>query len=175
QWGREVVETQNRALDIVLAVDVSKSMWAQDLSPDRLERARLLVRRLLRELPGDRIGLVAFAGRAYVLSPLTVDHGALHLYLDALDPAIVSQGGSSLASAVRQATDLVRSREGTRSDRAVVLVTDGEALEEQAEVISAAERAAAAGVVVFTVGVGTPAGAPVPERDPVTGADLGFK
>ena len=175
QWGCQVVETQNRALDLVLALDVSKSMWARDLSPDRLERARLLTRRLLRELPGDRIGLVAFAGRAYVLSPLTVDHAALHLYLDALDPAIVSQGGSSLASALRQATDLVRSREGARADRAVVLVTDGEALEEQAEVISAAERAAAAGVVVFTVGVGTPAGAPVPERDPVTGADLGFK
>ncbi|MFS8637458.1 MAG: VWA domain-containing protein, partial [Gemmatimonadota bacterium] len=169
QWGRQVVETQNRAVDLVLAVDVSKSMWAQDLSPDRLERARLLARRLLRELRGDRIGLVAFAGRAYVLSPLTTDHAALQLYLDALDPGIVSQGGSSLASALRQATDLVRGHEETRSNRAVVLVTDGEALEEQDEVIAAAGRAAAAGVVVFTVGVGTPGGAPVPERDPVTG------
>lgn len=175
QWGRQVVETQNRALDLVLAIDVSKSMWAQDLSPDRLERARLLARRLLRELPGDRIGLVAFAGRAYVLSPLTTDHGALQLYLDALDPGIVSQGGSSLASALRQATDLVRGHEGARSNRAVVLVTDGEALEERDEVIAAAGRAAAAGVVVFTVGIGTPGGAPVPERDPVTGAVTGFK
>lgn len=175
RWGRRVVETQTRALDLVLALDVSKSMWARDLSPDRLERERLLARRLLRELNGDRIGLVAFAGRAYVLSPLTVDHAALQLYLDALDPAIVSQGGSSLASALRQATDLVRSRETTRADRAVVLVTDGEALEEEAAVIDAAERAAAAGVVVFTIGIGTTDGAPVPERDPVTGVATGFK
>ncbi len=175
RWGRRVVETQTRALDLVLALDVSKSMWARDLSPDRLERQRLLARRLLRELRGDRIGLVAFAGRAYVLSPLTVDHGALQLYLDALDPEIVSQGGSSLASALRQATDLVRGQPSPRADRAVVLVTDGEALEEEAAVIQAAERAAAAGVVVFTVGVGTADGAPVPERDPATGDVAGYK
>ncbi|HEX6938303.1 MAG TPA: VWA domain-containing protein [Longimicrobiales bacterium] len=175
RWGRRVVETETRALDLVLALDVSKSMWARDLAPDRLERQRLLARRLLRELHGDRIGLVAFAGRAYVLSPLTVDHAALQLYLDALDPAIVSQGGSSLASALRQATDLVRSRATARADRAVVLVTDGEALEDEAAVIDAAERAAAAGVVIFPVGVGTPDGAPVPERDPVTGAAIGYK
>ncbi len=175
QWGARTVETQNRSLDLVLALDVSKSMWARDLSPNRLERERLLAHRLLRELRGDRIGLVAFAGRAYVLSPLTVDHGALQLYLDALDPGIVSQGGSSLAWALRQAVDLARGQTVSRADRAVVLITDGEALEDESVVIQAAERAAAAGVVVFPVGVGTTDGAPIPEINPVTGQNMGYK
>lgn len=177
QWGEQVVESRQRARSVVLAVDVSKSMLARDVDPDRLERGRLFVRRLLRELPGDRLGLVAFAGRAYVLSPLTVDHSALQLYLDALDPEIVSQGGSSLASAIRQATDLARG-ETDREDRsrgpAIVLVSDGEALEEEAGVHAAAERAARAGVTVHTVGVGTAEGAPVPERDSASGSVTGY-
>lgn len=176
QWGTEIVETRSRSLEIAFALDVSRSMLARDVSPDRLERQRLLARRLLRELRGDRIGLVAFAGRAYVLSPLTVDHSALQLYLDALDPEIVSQGGSSLASAIRQATDLVRGEDPERrADYAVVLVSDGEALEEEDAVLRAAERAAAAGVVVHTVGLGTPGGAPIPELDPVSGRVTGYK
>lgn len=175
RWGTEVVESRSRALNLVLAMDVSKSMLARDVEPNRLERGRLLARRLFRELSGDRIGLVAFAGRAYVLSPLTVDRGALDLYVDALDPGMVSHGGSSLASALRHATDLVRGDQSVRGDRVVVLITDGEALEDQAAVLAAAERAARAGVVVHTVGVGTPQGAPVPERDPNTGRVSGYK
>ncbi|HEX7051653.1 MAG TPA: VWA domain-containing protein [Longimicrobiales bacterium] len=176
QWGFRTVETRTRSRDLVLALDVSKSMLAEDVTPDRLERERLFARRLFRELGGDRIGLVAFAGRAYVLSPLTVDHGALQLYLDALDPEIVSQGGSSLAAALSQATDLVRGEpEAPRTDRAIILVTDGEALEDEGAVIEAAQRAAAAGVVVHTVGIGTAEGAPVPETDPVTQRIQGYK
>ncbi len=174
RWGLVAVQEERQALDLVLALDVSKSMLAQDLEPTRLERERTLARRLLRELPGDRIGLVAFAGRAYTLSPMTIDHGALALYLDALAPEIVSQGGSSLAAALRQATDLARGREGAVPG-IVVLVTDGEALEERSAVESAAERARQLGVVVHTVGVGTSAGAPVPERDPITEEPSGYK
>ncbi|MFP4623484.1 MAG: vWA domain-containing protein [Gemmatimonadota bacterium] len=162
RWGLESVEEQTAAADLVLALDVSKSMWARDVAPNRLERERVLARRILRELPGDRIGLVAFAGRAYVLSPMTVDHGALQLYLDALDPEIVSQGGSSLASALRQATDLARGPEDAGRG-VVVLVTDGEALEEEQAVRAEAERAERVGITVHTVGVGTPEGSPIPE------------
>lgn len=175
RWGLREVEQRSRALDLVVALDVSRSMLVADVQPDRLERARLLARRLLRELPGDRIGMVAFAGRAYVLTPPTVDHSALQLYLDALDPEIVSQGGSSLSAAIRQATDLVRG-EGTRAgERAVVVVTDGEALEEAQQVREAAARAAELGVVVHTVGVGTAAGGRIPVRDPRTGAVQGYQ
>lgn len=175
QWGTEIVESSSRSLDLVLALDVSKSMLARDLVPNRLERQRLLATRLLRELGGDRIGLVVFAGRAYTLAPLTVDHSALQLYIEALDPEIVSQGGSSLASAITQATDLVRGEESVRSDRVVVLVTDGEALEDEADITAAAARAKSLGVVVHTVGVGTPGGAPVPDIEPGTGRVRGYK
>lgn len=164
RWGLESVEERSSAADVVMALDVSKSMLAGDVSPNRLERARVLARRLLRELGGDRIGLVAFAGRAYVLSPMTVDHGALHLYLDALDPDIVSQGGSSLAFAVRQASDLARGPQDAGRG-VVVLVTDGEALEDEEGVREAAERAARVGITIHTIGVGTEGGAPVPETD----------
>ena len=170
QWGLETVEETAAAADLVLALDVSRSMLARDVAPNRLERERVLGRRLLRELAGDRIGLVAFAGRAYVLSPMTVDHSALQLYLDALDPSIVSQGGSSLAAAIRQSVDLARgARDGGRGT--VVVVSDGEALEEEQEVMDAAERAARLGITVHTVGVGTPEGAPIPQDAATGGID----
>ena len=175
RWGLSEQGIQSRALDIVIAIDISKSMLVDDVSPNRLEQARLLARRLLRELPADRIGLVVFAGRAYVLSPLTVDHSALDLYIDALDPAIVSQGGSSLAAALAQSTDLARGRVETGGDRVVVFITDGEALEEQVAVDDAAARAARNGVRVYTVGVGTEPGAAVPDVESETGRLRGFK
>ncbi|MGH7483736.1 MAG: vWA domain-containing protein [Longimicrobiales bacterium] len=172
QWGVRPTTGATRSLDIVLALDASKSMLAEDVPPSRLEREKLFASRLLRELGGDRIGLVAFAGRGYVLAPLTVDHSALQLYLDALDPGIISAGGTAISSGLRQATDLAR---GSLSagDRAVVLITDGEALEDRGAVLEAAERAAAAGVIVHTVGVGTPEGARVPAVD-ASGRVTGF-
>jgi Ca-activated chloride channel homolog len=104
-----------------------------------------------------------------------VDHSALELYLDALDPEMVSQGGSSLASAITQATDLARGSEVGGGDRVVVLLTDGEALEEADAVRAAAERAADASVKVIAVGIGTPGGSMIPEIDPATGEEYGFK
>ena len=175
RWGIRSAEGQALSLNVVIAADISKSMLAADVEPNRLERARLFSRRLLRELPGDRFGLVVFAGRAYILSPLTVDHSAIELYLDALDPNMVSQGGSSLASAITQATDLVRGSDLAGGDRAVVLLSDGEALEEADAVRSAAERAQRAGVKVIAIGVGTTAGANIPDIDPSTGQMLGLK
>ncbi|MGH7448438.1 MAG: VWA domain-containing protein, partial [Longimicrobiales bacterium] len=175
RWGYHATEGQALSLNVIVATDISKSMLAPDVEPNRLERARLFSRRMLRELPGDRFGLVVFAGRAYILSPLTSDHSALELYIDALDPDMVSQGGSSLAAAIAQATDLVRGSETTGGDRAVVLLSDGEALEEAGGVEAAADRAARAGVRFITVGVGTPAGDRIPEVDPATGEVTGFK
>lgn len=175
RWGYETAEGQSLSLNIVVATDISKSMLAPDLEPNRLERARLFARRMLRELPGDRFGMVVFAGRAYILSPLTSDHSALELYLDALDPDMVSQGGSSLAAAISQATDLVRGSETTGGERAVVLLSDGEALEDAGGVEAAADRAARAGVRFITVGVGTPDGERIPDVDPASGQVVGYK
>lgn len=165
RWGLEEVEASGSSRTFVFAVDVSRSMLATDLQPDRLEAARLMLRRLLAALPSDRIGLVAFAGNGYVLSPPTVDHGALALYVDALAPDIMSQGGSSLAAAIRQAVALARGGEETLSGpRAVVILTDGEAHEEREAVMEEADRANAAGVVVHVVGVGSVEGSRIPVR-----------
>lgn len=174
QWGQRRVEGRSSVRNIVLALDVSKSMLARDLEPSRLEQERLLARRLMRAMQTDRFGLVAFAGRAYVLAPLTTDHGALALFVDALDPDIVSFGGSALSAAIRQATDLVRGDRPGGARPAIVLVTDGEALEQDAAVHEAADRAAQLGVTVHTVGVGTRAGSLVPSVDPRTGRTRGF-
>lgn len=174
QWGQRRIEGRSSARDVVLALDVSKSMLARDLEPSRLEQERLLARRLMRAMSSDRFGLVAFAGRAYVLSPLTTDHGALALFIDALDPDIVSYGGSALSAAIRQATDLARGDRPTTAQPAVVLVTDGEALEQTEGVLQAADRAAQLGVTLHTVGVGTSAGSLVPNVDARTGRTMGF-
>ncbi len=174
QWGQRRVDGSSSVRNIVLALDVSKSMLARDLEPSRLEQERLLARRLMREMPSDRFGLVAFAGRAYVLSPLTTDHGALALFVDAIDPEIVSYGGSALSAALRQASDLVRGDRPGQARPAVVLVTDGEALAQESAVLAAADRAAQLGVTVHTVVVGTAAGSLVPDVDPRTGRTTGF-
>lgn len=174
-WGIKAVEGESRSLNVVLALDISKSMLARDVTPNRLERERLLVRRLLRDLAQERVGMVVFAGRAYILAPLTNDQGALQLFVDALDPEIVSQGGSALTHAISLSADLARGPEGAAGERAVVLITDGEAHENEDEIMRAAERAARNRVKVFTVAVGTARGAPIPEVDPETQRVSGYK
>jgi Ca-activated chloride channel homolog len=174
-WGIKAVEGESRSLNVVLALDISKSMLARDVSPNRLERERLLVRRLLRDLAQERVGMIVFAGRAYILAPLTSDQGALQLFVDALDPDIVSQGGSALTNAVSLSADLARGPQGAAGERAVVLITDGEAHESEQEIIDAAQRAGRNGVKIFTVSIGTPRGAPIPEMDPTNKRVLGYK
>lgn len=175
RWGLKEERRESRTRSIVLAIDISKSMLARDLQPNRLERERIVARRVLRELAADRIGLVVFAGRAYILSPLTSDHSALQLYVDALDPEMVSQGGSSVAAALSQATGLARGPTGRAQGAAIVLMSDGEALEEAEEVLQATRRAARAGVTVHTVGFGTEAGTRIPDYAPGTRDLIGYK
>ena len=129
---------------MVLALDASLSMMAQDERPSRLERMKEEVRRLRALSPGDRMGVLAFAGRSYVLSPLTIDEGALDLFLDNLDPSVVGQAGSSLARTIRQGVDLL-TLTNSGADRALVVMSDGEAFEPLEDVIAEAKRAARAG------------------------------
>ncbi|HVB31357.1 MAG TPA: VWA domain-containing protein [Gemmatimonadaceae bacterium] len=165
RWGLERNVTRTRGFDMVLALDVSLSMRATDVRPDRLERMKQEVRRLRAMSPGDRIGLIVFAGRSYVLSPLTVDEGALDLFLDNLDPSIVGQPGSSLSRAIRQGTDLL-SLGSSGADRALVVMSDGEAFEPEADVVAEARRAGEKGISLVTVGFGTTAGSTIPVRAP---------
>ncbi len=165
RWGLERNVTRTRGFDMVLALDVSLSMRATDVRPDRLERMKQEVRRLRAMSPGERIGLIVFAGRSYVLSPLTVDEGALDLFLDNLDPSIVGQPGSSLSRAIRQGTDLL-SLGSSGADRALVVMSDGEAFEPEADVVAEARRAGEKGISLVTVGFGTTAGSTIPVRAP---------
>lgn len=158
-----------RGADVVLAVDVSPSMGAADAKPDRLRLAVHRAGALLDALPGHRVGLVAFSGGADVLVPLTLDHDAVRMGLEALEPGMVPRRGSSLQEGLTAAAGALRDAGG---GGAVVVLSDGEATEGDIDrAIRAARRADA---VVFALGVGATAGAPVPERDP-RGVLTGYK
>jgi len=161
QWGFTWEEVKRQGVDIVVAVDVSRSMLVEDGGGGltRLERARREVQDLLDHLGGDRIGLVAFAGTAFVECPLTLDHGAARLFLSALETELIPTQGTDLAAAIR--TSLGAFDEGAgQPSRAILLITDGE--DHSGEALTAAEEAAAAGVRIFTMGIGAPEGAPIP-------------
>lgn len=164
RWGRERTVVRTSGVDLVIAVDASLSMMATDEKPNRLERAKQEIRRLRASSPGDRVGLLAFAGRSYVLTPVTVDGGALDLFLDNLDPSVVGQAGSSIASTIAQGTELLSLARGG-ADRALVVMSDGEGFEPRDELIAAARRAAERNVHVVTVGFGTTGGSTIPIRD----------
>ena len=164
RWGVEQTVVRSRGIDLVFALDASLSMMATDERPDRLGLMKQEVRRLRAMSRGDRVGLIAFAGRSYVLSPLTIDAGALDLFLDNLDPSVVGQAGSSLAKAIRQGTDLLLlTRSG--ADRALIVMSDGEAFEPIEDVVTEAKRAAAQGVSLVTVGFGSTQGSRIPIKE----------
>ncbi len=162
RWGTPRGETETEGIDVVYAMDASLSMLAEDESPNRLERAKHEARRLRALSRGDRVALIAFAGRSYILTPLTADDGALALFLDNLDPSIVGQPGTSLAAAINQGVQLLAPAIG--NDRAIVVFTDGEAFDEHDAVISAARHARAVGVSLILVGFGTAEGSTIPIR-----------
>ena len=147
-------------LQTVLVMDASNSMWARDMEPSRLERQRILAGELAIRLPG-RLGIVYFAGRGYVLSPLTEDRDAVLMFVQTLDPALVGQGGTSLAEGLRQGLDVLAGGDEV-GRRILVLMTDGEATVESEGVAAALERAVRMRIPVFAVGLGTPEGARVP-------------
>ena len=169
QFGTRVETVQSVGQDIIVAVDLSTSMLAEDVAPSRLERARLAILRLIGNLDGDRIGLVAFAGSAFVQSPLTVDYSAAGMFLGAMHPDLMPVQGTDLSEAIRVSLDALE--QGARDARVIVLVTDGENLEGEFE--DELERAADLGVQVHVVGLGSPEGAPIPQYD-AAGARTGF-
>jgi Ca-activated chloride channel family protein len=164
RWGLESTAVRASGIDVVLALDASLSMMATDERPDRLSRLKQEVRRMRALAPGDRTALIAFAGRSYILTPLTTDDGAIELFLDGLDPSVVGQAGSSLARAIRQGTELLSSTR-TGSDRAIVVMSDGEAFEPIEDVREAAKAAGEAGIALVTVGFGTQGGSTIPVRE----------
>ncbi|HUF27515.1 MAG TPA: VWA domain-containing protein [Gemmatimonadaceae bacterium] len=164
RWGVEQTIIRGEGIDMVLALDASLSMMANDERPNRLERLKQEVRRLRAMSSGDRVGVLAFAGRSYILTPLTIDDGALDLYLDNLDPSVVGQAGSALSRAIRQGAALLSATE-SGADRALVVMSDGEFFESEDEIVAAARLAAERGIHVVTVGFGTTEGSRIPVRN----------
>ena len=160
QKGYEWREVKRKGIDILFAVDTSRSMLAEDLTPTRLERARLGIMDFVARLEGDRVGLIPFAGTAFALCPLTLDYEAFRESLNALDTDLIPRQGTDLASAIKEAGRLFD--ENGNNHRVLVLLTDGEDL--QGDVIDAAKEAAKKGMAIYTVGVGSPEGASIPIR-----------
>ncbi len=164
RWGRTEVRTESRALSLVFAMDISRSMLAEDAQPSRLQRAVREARRLIQDLEGDRLGLIAFAGRSYILAPLTVDGGAIRMYLDALDPDLASEGGTDLSSVLSQGGQLLGATTDA-ADRVLVVFTDGEAHDTLPDVVRQAEELKAAGIRLIMVAEGGSGPTRIPVRD----------
>jgi Ca-activated chloride channel family protein len=154
-------EEHRSGLDILMAVDCSKSMLTEDVKPNRLERAKLAIADFAARLPDNRLGLIAFAGDAFLQCPLTLDHEAFDTAVRELDTDTIPRPGTDIATAIDQAVDALRSQPANM--KFLILITDGEDLE--GRVLSAARNAAQNGLKIYTVGVGTPNGGIIPERD----------
>lgn len=153
---------QRKGVDVVIAIDVSKSMLAEDIKPNRLERARQLVYKLMEQLPNDRVGLVLFAGRAYLQMPLTTDHSAARMYIQQAGPEVVPTQGTIISEALRASNSAFNSKE--RKFKSIVLISDGEDHDPQA--VPLAQQLAQDGVMINTIGIGSAEGAPI--MDPAT-------
>lgn len=168
QWGARTETVSRRGVDVILAVDTSLSMLAEDVKPNRLAQARAAVSSFIDLLHGDRVGLVAFSGVAYVACPLTLDHTAAGIFVDVLDTGLIPVRGTAIAEAITTARRAFSPTE--RRYKVLVLITDGE--DHEGDIEAAARAAAADGVTIYTVGVGGPGGGPIPlrgERGEVTG------
>jgi len=161
QMGTKMEKVQRKGIDVMIALDVSKSMLSQDVVPSRLERSKLLIQTLLKKLDGDRVGLVIFAGNAYLQMPLTVDYSSLLLYLRSINTNSVPTQGTNITSALEQSEDAFNATD--KKHKAIIVITDGEDHEENA--IDKAEELASDGTKIFTVGVGTPNGGTIPLYD----------
>jgi Ca-activated chloride channel family protein len=160
ECGSHTELVKRAGIDVVVALDVSKSMLARDVQPSRLERARLELMTLLDQLKGDRVGLVVFAGDAFIQSPLTSDYSAVKLFLRAVDPEDMPQGGSDVGGALLLSNTVLSNAERRSGDKVVVLLSDGEDF--GGEVDQAIEALKAANVRVYAVGIGSESGEPIP-------------
>ena len=159
QVGSKLEEVKREGADIIIAIDVSNSMKAEDLSPNRLEKAKQSIEKLVDNLQGDRIGLIVFAGEAYVQLPITSDYSAARLFLESIDTDIVPVQGTAIGSAVSTAMQSFGDAPSGKN-RAIIVITDGETHDEGA--VDAVREAADKGIVVHTIGMGSPSGGPIP-------------
>src|SRR3984893_9183587 len=165
RWGYTFEDVQRKGLDILFAIDTSRSMLSNDVQPNRLERVKRATQDLINELQGDRVGLIAFAGRAFVQAPLTIDYNAITESINDLDTKTIPEGGTNISQAIALSADTFG--KSATGNRALIIFTDGEEL--SGDAVKTAKAAADAGVRIFTVGVGTPEGSLIP----ITGEEGG--
>jgi len=170
QWGSEVQAVNQEGLQVIVALDVSQSMLAQDVQPSRLDRAKLEIRDLTAQLKGDEIGIVPFSGAAFVQVPLTSDYTTALNYLQDAGPGLISRPGTVIGDAIRTASAAFDPK--LASQKVLVVMTDGEDVE--SDPLAAAQEAAEQGVLIYAIGFGTPEGDLVPETDG-SGRVVGYK
>jgi Ca-activated chloride channel homolog len=157
QTGSRLEKVQRKGIDLVIALDVSNSMLAEDIKPDRLERAKQDISRLIDRLEGDRLGIVIFAGKAYTQLPVTTDYTASKLFLSTLTVNSVPVQGTAIGDALEQSVTALGE---SKHHKAIIIITDGE--DHQGGVLDQAEAAAKKGINIYTIGMGLPEGAPIP-------------
>ncbi|MFH0772012.1 MAG: VWA domain-containing protein [Candidatus Omnitrophota bacterium] len=161
QWGFKWQEIKRKGLDILVAVDVSKSMLVEDIKPNRLERSKLALADFVKRLKGGRIGLIAFSGSAFTQCPLTIDYSGFLLSLESLGINTIPKGGTSISSAIRHAIESYEG--GLKKYKALIIITDGE--DHEGDTAKAAELAKDEGIKIFCVGIGTSEGELIPVTD----------
>lgn len=162
QWGSQVRVTEQEGVQVMLLLDVSKSMLAQDIKPDRLTRAKLEISDLMDKLGGDEVGLVLFSGASFIQFPLTSDYETARRFLENASPDSISRPGTEIGDAIRTAMNGFDDQR--ESQKVIVIVTDGE--NHQPDAIAEAQKAADEGVMIYTIGFGSPQGEPIPEIAP---------
>ena len=158
QVGTKLEEIKRKGADLMICLDVSNSMKAEDLQPNRLEKAKQAITKLLDKLEGDRIGIVVFAGQAYVQLPITTDYSAAKLFLESINTDLIPTQGTDIGAAINLSMESFGKDEG--KNKAIVIITDGE--DHEAAAVKAAEAAAEKGIAIHTIGMGSAEGAPIP-------------
>ena len=170
QIGTKLEEVKREGIDIFIALDVSKSMLAEDVAPNRFEKAKHEISQFIQRLQGDRVGLIIFSGMAFVQCPLTLDYGAANLFLDDVYVGMMPQPGTAISEAIYTARQSFVDKE--LKHKALIVITDGE--DHEGDPLEEAKAAAKEGVVIYTIGIGSPQGAPIPEFDR-NGNRIGYK
>ncbi len=167
--GTKSETVKREGIDIVFAIDVSKSMLCEDVAPSRLEKSKQIVSQIINQLVGDRIGIVAYAGSAFPVLPITTDYGVAKMFLQSMNPSMVSSQGTSLDEAIKLSSTYFD--DDKKTSKLLILISDGEDHSEGA--IDAAEEASKLGLKIITIGVGTAKGGPIPLKE--NGRVLSFK
>jgi len=158
QIGSKLEEIKRKGVDLVIALDVSNSMMVEDIKPNRLARAKMAINRLIDRLEGDRLGLIVFAGKAFTQLPITHDHAAAKMFLQSISTNSVDVQGTAIGAAINQS--IASFEENNLKNKAIIIISDGENHED--DPVSAAQIAAKNNIVIHTIGMGSPDGAPIP-------------